>query len=113
MSCTPQSHRLGLTITLFIGLFLFVSHLGFSQATYTSNGTGNWETPATWTGGAGDSDGVGTPDADDIVEIRPNHQVTVNAVDAAASSISFLATATATGTITVNFNRTLTVTNNI
>ena len=76
-------------------------------AACTSNTSGNWNAPTTWTACGG-----GVPGAADTVTIQNGHTVTVTA-NAAASAITFSETNTATGIITVNSGVTLTVTNDI
>ena len=61
----------------------------FSQATYTSQASGNWNSASTWSISGTDSDSNGIPDSNDTVVI--GHDVTVSDAQAA-------------NTVTVNFS---------
>ncbi len=59
-------------------LNFFLQSAGFSQATYRSKASGNWNTISTWLLLSGtDSDMDGLPDANDTVVIRTADQVTL------------------------------------
>lgn len=91
---------------LFLVLTLFVSQAFFSQATFTSKATGNWNKKETWTLTSGtDADDDGIPDADDAVIIKA-HTVTVN-VNAACASLT--TDPDGTSNITINENMLLTI----
>ena len=69
---------------LLMFLCLFTSQILLSQATYTSNGTGDWASADTWThSGTADSDSDDWPDSNDTVIIGSGHEVTVNTASAA------------------------------
>ena len=85
--------------------FAFLGSIDVHGATITSNGTGNWNSGATWLGG------VAPAPADDVI-IRPGDNVTVTA-STSINSITFNNTAATTGTVTVNPGVTLTVATSI
>ena len=93
--------RLGFGLSvLFIMAFLLGSVQGWGQSPYTSTGSGNWNSDATWSGS-------GVPGAGDIVNIAGGHTITVTA-NAAAGSITFTG---ASATLSVSSTFTLTVSN--
>ena len=69
----------------------------------TSNGSGNWNAAATWTGCGG-----GVPGAADTVTIQNGHNITVTA-NASATSITFPTNNGTNTTLTINSGVTLTV----
>jgi len=75
---------------LLMFMSLLTTQIVLSQATYTSNASGNWASASTWThSGTADSDSDAWPDSNDTVIIGEGHEVTV-------------ATASAASTLTIN-----------
>jgi len=103
-------------ILALIAVFSFVFNIGnirtgFSApagANITCAQSGNWNSTSTWTGGV-------VPTSADVVTISDGRTVTVNATDAACSSITLGGTGTGAGSITFasSGSPVLTVTNNI
>ncbi|WP_157490551.1 LamG-like jellyroll fold domain-containing protein, partial [Flavobacterium succinicans] len=81
---------------------LLMVQLGFGQSPYTSVGSGNWNSDATWSG-------TGVPGVGDVVNIANGHAVTVTA-NAAAASVTFTG---ASATLAVNTGMTLIISNTL
>ncbi len=87
-----------LRIGLAVLLFLCAGHV--RAAACSSAGTGNWNTPATWT-----SCGGVVPAAADTVTINAGHVVTLNAAPAGvAASVTVVGTLAVSSTLTVSTN---------
>jgi len=105
---TGTAMKRSLLKTIILAVVLAWSGNAFGQDTFTSLGSGNWNTPANWSGQVLDADGI--PDADDNVTIAATHTINLD-LDASVNNLSFAA-----GTSQINFSvasKTLTVFGNI
>ena len=88
-------------------MFVLVYSNTFSQATFTSNSTGNWSSNGSWTKVSGtDADGV--PDSDDTAIIGSGHDITVDA----STTVSALTVNNSSGTSLI-LNADLSVSNDL
>ncbi len=93
-------------VSLLIGFaFAFLGLTDAYSANITSNGSGNWNSGATWSGGV-------VPGLSDDAFIRPGDVITVT-VSTSVNSVTFNSNSSTTGTLTVNVGVTLTVTTSI
>ena len=86
---------------------LLCYNIGFSQGSFTSDATGNWNASGTWSLDSG-SDTDGVPDADDTVTIGSGHTVTVTAAAACTTLTNNGTKMTVEADLTVSGDVTLT-----